>query len=750
MAVAEVVAFLKANTDDFTAKIDEAEKKIDKLSKSGASNFSKLATIGKFALFGVASAAGVVGIASIDMADKYQEATNSIAANGAISIDQANKIGKAFLATAGTTVYSAQDIASSFSAVAGQVKIMNGGALNAKAAMDVMRPAMDLAEASGESLSATTSDIASTLQAFGLKIKQSPLVSNVLFNAARDTGQSVDTLSSQLDKVKAKMGDAAPPINEMGGLLVDLTEHGETGRAAMSALSTGITGLQTPTAAVSKAQQELGVSFTTASGQLVPLSQIIGELQPKIAGMGDAQATALLKSVGFGSAAAKLLTTIQAGPAVFDQATAAVARQNSAHEAAEKQAQTLNHQVELVKATIQDYGVKLGQVLLPKLEDLLKVGLKVVAWFEKHKAVAVALAGVIAGVLTTAIVAYGITLAKTFGESVTSSIKGLTVAFNMLTGAETEADAAADANPLGLIVLAAMAFAAVAYEVYTHWKDIASFFVKVWHDVDKVFHDAVKDIEDIIKGWWPLILGIFTGGLGLLVGLCIKYWSTIKDDIVRYWNDIVNFFESVPGKILSFLEGAGTWLLNVGKDIIHGMWQGLVGEADIVLDVGDTIWGWLKTATSDAIHWLEDVGKNIVEGLLHGIENAEGDVLGGIKKVGSDLEGAFKSVLSIFSPSKVFYAHGQNIIQGLANGITDSAHIATGAIAGVGNSLSLGSAGGIAPIAGAGAGVAGVGNQPVYLQVDGRTFATLMLPSLQTVALQAQRGSSVPIFGTVQ
>ena len=40
--------------------------------------------------------------------------------------------------------------------------------------MDVMRPAMDLAEASGTNLASTTSDITNTLQAFGLKITQSP------------------------------------------------------------------------------------------------------------------------------------------------------------------------------------------------------------------------------------------------------------------------------------------------------------------------------------------------------------------------------------------------------------------------------------------------------------------------------------------------------------------------------------------------------------------------------------------------
>ena len=42
----------------------------------------------------------------------------------------------------------------------------------------------------------------------------------------------------------------------------------------------------------------------------------------------------------------------------------------------------------------------------------------------------------------------------------------------------------------------------------------------------------------------------------------------------------------------------------------------------------------------------------------------------------------------------------------------------------------------------------GGGSTQVNLQIDGKTFATLMLPSLQTTVLQAQRSSSVNIFGS--
>ena len=74
MGVAEVVAVLRADTSQFIAKMGEADATVTKLSKNGASNFEKLASVGKMALLGLAAGAVVVGTAAVDMADKYENA----------------------------------------------------------------------------------------------------------------------------------------------------------------------------------------------------------------------------------------------------------------------------------------------------------------------------------------------------------------------------------------------------------------------------------------------------------------------------------------------------------------------------------------------------------------------------------------------------------------------------------------------------------------------------------------------------
>jgi hypothetical protein len=59
MGVAEVVAVLRANTSQFTAKLGEtrARAEMNKLGKSGASNFEKMSDVGKAGLLGIDAAA---------------------------------------------------------------------------------------------------------------------------------------------------------------------------------------------------------------------------------------------------------------------------------------------------------------------------------------------------------------------------------------------------------------------------------------------------------------------------------------------------------------------------------------------------------------------------------------------------------------------------------------------------------------------------------------------------------------------
>jgi hypothetical protein len=85
----------------------------------------------------------------------------------------------------------------------------------------------------------------------------------------------------------------------------------------------------------------------------------------------------------------------------------------------------------------------------------------------------------------------------------------------------------------------------------------------------------------------------------------------------------------------------------------------------------------ILSAVGDLGHLLYSAGADILHGLENGIESMLGGVLSKVTGIAGDISGAFKSVLGIASPSKVFAEHGLNIVQGLVLGINGSSHLAS-------------------------------------------------------------------------
>lgn len=324
---------------------------------------------------GVAVLAAVVigaGGYALTMAAQYQTSLARIQASAGLTAAQTKQLGAAFLSTGGQVTFSAKAMADAYAPVAGQLTLINGRALTSAQSLAVMRSAMDLAEATGTGLTNSTADLAKVMQTFQIPVAGAAAASNVLFNISKDTGTGVDSLTQSMSRARAMMGASAPDLQTMGGLMLDLTQHGETGRGAISALGSAFTGIISPSKAVTKAQEEMGVSFKNAkTGALDPMTQIFAELQPKLAGMSAAQADATLKTLGFGAASQKLAETIQAGPAALAKDIAAVSAQGSAHKAAETATATFGGALDKLRGFVEDTAVSFGQKLLPILTTVI-------------------------------------------------------------------------------------------------------------------------------------------------------------------------------------------------------------------------------------------------------------------------------------------------------------------------------------------------------------------------------------------
>jgi sulfite exporter TauE/SafE len=438
---------------------------------TGVLQDERLIKVGKlvtYAFLGIGAA--VVGI-SVKMAMSFQSSQAKVQAALGQSVKQSNALANSLLGTAGHTEQSASAMEAALAPVAAQFKSLQGGAYTTADALEEMKAASTLADAGLASLSDTTGDLAGIMQAFQLRAKDAASTADILYSASQLTGQGIDSLTSGLERTRTKLGALAPSLGDLSGLLADMTEHGETGRAAMSMLTTTMTALLKPTAAAAKAQtdlkatldamppslraladeyqsgaltgnsltaatdgmstanaalwkafvsaaggartsnlasKELGLTVLNNKGQFVGMASVIGQLQEKLKGLTNAQATAELTALGFGSSSAKLLALVRAGPEAFDKATAAVTKHGRAENAANLQMKTLHGQLHMLEAAVDDYGVRLGRVLIPKIETVIHVTASVVEWFNKNRVAAYTLAAVVVGVLGVAVTAFAV------------------------------------------------------------------------------------------------------------------------------------------------------------------------------------------------------------------------------------------------------------------------------------------------------------------------------------------------------
>ena len=463
-----------------STKLDNAGSAMGRADSRAGGLGQKLDHLGGVALLGVGAAAVVVGAATVKMAEGMQTADASIASAEGTSVKFAKGVGDAFLSTAGKSEFSGKEMAAAFAPVAGQLKATEGHVLSAGESLKVMTAASNLAEAKQISLGSATETVAKVMQTFGMHSSEAGHATDVLFSASTATGVSVEALGSQLAKVRGKLGETGGSVGQLSSLLVDMAEHGITGRGAMSALNSGMNTLLKSSEGVTVASQaqstafasmspplkalakqyesgaistkdfkkqaeELGPAqsaqigaFTKAStavqtanekykamgltvfdthGKFVGMGSIIEQLGPRFAKMNQEQQLATATTL-FGAGAAKQMTTvIDAGTPAYQKATAAVEKHGTAESAAKKQSETLHGELKILGAEFVDVGTKIGATLIPIVTKMVGAFVSASTFVMAHKAILIALGVLIGGVLTTAIAVFTVNKMAAFGQS---------------------------------------------------------------------------------------------------------------------------------------------------------------------------------------------------------------------------------------------------------------------------------------------------------------------------------------------
>ncbi len=589
-------------------------KHFDEASTKGKGLFGTLSGIGGASMLAVGAGFAVVAGESIKMGASFQSSMELIHTQAGASEAEVKKMSSAVLALAGPTATAPNELA------AGLYHLESAG-MRGRAALDALKVAAEGAKVGHANLEDVTNALNAAI-ASGIPGVQNLHQAMGALNAIVGAGdmRMQDLAQAMGTGVVAAVKGYGLSLNDVGSALAVFGDNNIRGADGASQLRQAVMAMAKPAATAKVALGEIGMTTTQLAKDMSSggLNKAITDLHANLVASGRAGTDmgAILTNA-FGKKAGVGINVLVDQFDRFEQKTVAIKQgAGSFGDSWNATTKTLSFQMQQAKATVEALGTKFGMFLIPKLESLMKVGEKVVAFFMKHKAIAEALAIVVGGVLVAAITAVTISMTLAAAAFVAANL------------------------PLILISAAVALVAVGAYELVKNWGAVSGFFKKIWEDVRKFFMDAIHDVTDVVKGWYPIILGILSGGILLIPALIFKYWSQISGFVSRIVGDVVGFFTALPGEIVGALgdvvgtvfgafKSAASWIdTNVLQPVIS-WFSGLPGR--IAGGFGDifgvALRGWISIATWVDSNLLQPVIR-FFTGLPGRIADGFGDIWG--------------------------------------------------------------------------------------------------------------------------
>ena len=236
-------------------------------------------------------------------------------------------------------------------------------------------------------------------------------------------------------------------------------------------------------------------------------------------------------------------------------------------------------------------------------------------------------------------------------------MKAAKVATAVWTGAQWLLNAALNANPIGLIVVAIAALVAGVVLAYKNFKPFRDIVDKIGDFFQNTLWPAIKKVADILGGAlmtavdavWPIFQKLFDIMKGLYLQPLIDAFNTLKKlftgDFKGALEGVKNLFSNLGetfgkigdlagtliGALMPALASVGSWLMNEGIPMLLGfIMDGLKKLPGLLLSLGGllfdglklafnflvengpmilaTLWGWISGIGSTLIGLLGDLG----------------------------------------------------------------------------------------------------------------------------------------------
>lgn len=543
--------------------IADAQARMDAFGKSAAKSMKWV----------IGGAAGALGIGIKNAIAQYADFDKAILAAGAAYgpafsqaenfKDKISDIGKAVRSVAASTEFNATESANAFKALA-----LAG--VSSDAAIKLLPGVADLATAAMVDMETAAGIATDTLNKMGLAstnpekyAKNLTLVSDIMTHTANSAKMSLQDAAAAIKVSGSNFLSVNNDLNVLSGGLTALAKSGLAGAEAGTAMRNIMQSLISPK--TQKAMKSFGIQTADATGNLLPLPQIIGQINKATAGMGDIAKGNVLNSMFNKYDIAAVTSLLNTGQSALEEFTRAAANSAGTVTAnAEAIRQSFDNKLKLLQSAIAELQLAFTDALKekavsaldaitkaisefnpkPLVDALVFVGNVIMnvanfAWHLRYvigivagaflawRAVTTA-AAIVLGVKNTVIgistglqIAYGMVMKQSAAATsafafATGKAKVAAILFSgalkVVTAAQTLLNAAFVASPIGWIVLGIGALIGLAIALANKWRGISTavdgFFERM-RNMSGIGGMIVRSLVAPFEMVWNIVRNVF-------------------------------------------------------------------------------------------------------------------------------------------------------------------------------------------------------------------------------------------------
>jgi len=662
----------------FEKQLRETGITAEQLSKKLGDAGKKMTDVGKDLSKKVTAPILGIGTVAAKTGMEFEAAMSKVQALSGATAEEMAKLEKQAREMGAATVFSASEAAEAqaFLAMAGY---------DVAQIMDSLPGLLNLAAAGQLDLGRAADITTNIMSGFNIEAEKTTQVADVLAKAAASANTSVEQMGDAMSYVAPVAAGAGISLEETAAAIGILSNAGIQGQRAGTALRGIIASLQNPTGQTAKALEALGLTADDVNPSMHSLTDILRTLQE--AGIDSAQAMQLAGT----AAGPALIAMLSAGSdSLADFTDTLVNADGAAAEMAATMTDNLHGRIQEMKSAFEEAALIIYDNILPALEWLVQRIKALADWFNNlsptMQNTIIVIAGIAAAIGPLLIVLGQMSLGL---SSIIKLIGPLTTGLTGAAGATGGLSAAISAltGPIGVAIAAMTALVAAGVLVYKNWDEIKATLDRVWGAIVDFFTKTIPEaINKGLKTFSELpgkvakFMNELPGKIGQALGVALG-------NIIKFGIDAINW---AIAEVPKFIES----MMKFIRELPGKMWEQLVAALGRVREWGNNLISWARSTLPGVISnivsffrelpgRLLEIGKDIVRGLWNGISSMARWIRDKVSDFVGGIVSGVKGVLGIRSPSRVFMDIGENLSLGLAKGIADAKNAVDSALAGL-------------------------------------------------------------------